>query len=145
MLNRLYNYWHSFKQNNTQIDIQDNIQNYIQNNKQRFDLDDKASVLYDSINWKNSVIGGSYALKQFYGNQKENDWKPDDIDIAVGVPTDKEFEKEATNFEKKSGLKLIRYARKDTSIFDYFGLTYTYTTTDIRTGKSVTKWYGNAS
>lgn len=83
-------------------------------NKNRFNVQDRADVLYDHINWKNSVIGGSYALKQFYGN-KDVDWTPEDIDIMVGVKSEKEFIDESTRFEKNTSSVLVKYSRKITN------------------------------
>ena len=59
--------------------------------------------LHDSINWKNSVVAGSYALKQFTG---DSNWESHDVDVMVACPSKDAFQNEANSFVQKSGAKL---------------------------------------
>ena len=62
---------------------------------------DRAQVIYPAIDWKTSVIGGSYALRQFRGNIRPGStaWEPKDIDIMIGCKSDEEFEQAVKQFE----------------------------------------------
>lgn len=59
----------------------------------------KGTNVYSNLNWSTTIIGGSYALKQFTGDT----WNANDIDILVRVSSFEEFENyikafsEATN------------------------------------------------
>lgn len=74
-----------------------------------FPQQDPIKPLYPAINWSKSLVGGSYALKQFTG---DNGWNPNDVDIFVGCVTDEEFQKEAKAFQEKSNLRLLKYSQR---------------------------------
>jgi hypothetical protein len=74
-----------------------------------FPVSDPAEFLYSSINWKISVIGGSYALKQFTG---DDGWIPNDVDIIMDCQTEKEFDEESEKFAKSANLDLVKYCKR---------------------------------
>jgi len=69
--------------------------------------DDLPSNFYTSINWKNSVVAGSYALKQFTG---DTSWESHDVDVMIACNNMEEFKQEAEKFETLSDAKLVRQA-----------------------------------
>ena len=63
--------------------------------------------VYLALNWNKTVVAGSYALKQFTG---DNNWEPNDIDVMISCGNKDEFLKEAKAFEEKSGALLTKSA-----------------------------------
>lgn len=74
-----------------------NIINYIDgSNKRDFNQEDilRTHGIYRYFDWNNTVIGGSYALKQFSGDL----WESNDIDIFILTASEKEFEEYIERF-----------------------------------------------
>jgi hypothetical protein len=61
----------------------------------------------NAVNWKNSVVAGSFALHLY---TSDTTWQPADVDIMVACTTPAEFEQEAQKFEQKSGAILTKSA-----------------------------------
>ena len=61
----------------------------------------------NAINWKTSVVAGSYALKAYTG---DTHWDASDVDIMVACPTKAHFLHEAQQFETTSRATLIKSA-----------------------------------
>jgi len=61
--------------------------------------------VYNGINWEKTTVGGSTALKQFTKDDKIN---PSDLDLLIKCSSKEEFEKEAMDFEVKTGASRLR-------------------------------------
>jgi hypothetical protein len=80
--------------------------------KKLWNTDAPPPTLHSSLNWNNSVVAGSYALKQFTG---DTHWECNDIDVMVACQTKQEFQNEADSFKDKSDMLLVREAWFDDS------------------------------
>ena len=74
-----------------------------------FPVNDPVEPLYKHIDWSNSVIGGSYALKQFTG---DNGWEPNDIDILTSHQTTEQFNQSCCDLEKNANLKFVKSTKR---------------------------------
>ena len=62
------------------------------------------NIVYKSLNWNRSIIGGSYALQQFTGDK----WKPNDIDIMIKCDDINDFQNEVIRFVNETKGTLIK-------------------------------------
>jgi len=79
-------------------------------NNRGFPVDDPAKPLYKHLDWTKSVIGGSYALKQFTG---DNGWEPNDIDILTAHNSKDEFDQYCNDVESNSKLNFVKSTQRD--------------------------------
>jgi hypothetical protein len=63
--------------------------------------------VYDSIDWSNTSVAGSYALQKFTGDMS---WEPHDVDLMVACSSKEEFIEESDKFQQLVGAKLINQA-----------------------------------
>lgn len=83
-------------------------------NNRSFLSDPSDQKLNNSIDWQKSVIAGSYALKQFTGDQSS---ESHDVNIMIACKDKNEFEIEAKNFAEKSQAKLNQESHLDKESF----------------------------
>jgi len=76
----------------------------------QFPVNDPAKPLYQHIDWSKSVIGGSYALKQFTGDVG---WDPNDIDILTAHQSKEEFETYCNNIANNANLNFEKTTRRE--------------------------------
>lgn len=59
--------------------------------------------IYGALDWKRTLVGGSYALQQYTGDH----WKPNDIDIFVKCKDEADFNKTIDDFTSKVSVNNI--------------------------------------